>query len=746
MPKAPLPIDEADRLAELRGFDVLDTGAEAEFDDLARLAAAIVGTPVSLVSLVDADRQWFKANVGFNLPETPRDAALCAHTILERDLLVVPDASADPRFADSPLVTSGPNIRFYAGAPLVTPEGHAMGSLCVIDTVPRQLTAGQADALRVLGRQAVSLLRLRKAVVDVESTARFARATIDALSARIAVLDEGGRILSVNQAWRDAAPAAEVAVGADYFAVCDNDQSSADAESVAFGLHEVLEGRKDRFTLEYTHAGTDGEGASGARWSVVRASRFDDGAGHARMVVCHEDVTDRHRAAERLRHDARHDALTGLPNRIHFGERVERCIAMAGRREQPFAVLFLDLDRFKIINDSLGHAAGDRLLTTIADRLSAAVRPGDLVARMGGDEFTILLEHLRFPEDAARVAERVRVAVAQPVDYEGHDLLTTVSIGIVTSGGGGERASSYATAKDLLRDADAAMYKAKTGGKDRYAVFDQAMHAEVVVRMEMEADLRRAVERGQLELHYQPILSPAGVVGFEALLRWRHGGRLVGPGEFIPVAEDTGMILQIGGWVLHRACQQLADWRAMGGPLAELCMTINVSRRQLVDPGLLRVMQDVLRETGAPAHAVVLEITESAMMHDSTVAEGTLSDLKRQTGVRLAIDDFGAGYSSLSCLQRFPIDLLKVDRSFVRNVTHSPRDAAVMRTIVTLAHDLGMTVVAEGVELPEQAAFLAHTACDLTQGFLYSRPLEAIAAERFVRDAVAAAAMIADAA
>jgi diguanylate cyclase (GGDEF)-like protein len=734
MPKAPLPIDEAARLAELRGFDVLDTGAEPEFDDLAKLAATIAGTPVSLVSLVDADRQWFKANVGFNLPETSRDAALCAHTILQSDLMEVPDASVDPRFADNPLVTSGPNIRFYAGAPLVTPDGHAMGSLCVIDTVPRKLTGEQAEALRILGRQAVSLLRLRRAVVDGMRSERLARATIDALSARIAVVDASGRIVTLNQAWQSAAPPEAAAVGADYFALCcaDDDQASGESEMVEFGLRDVLEGRRDRFSLEYTDAGT-GPGTA-ARWSVVRASRFDDGAGQARMVVAHEDVTDRHRAAERMRHDARHDALTGLPNRIHFGERVERRIAVAARRVTPFAVLFLDLDRFKIINDSLGHAAGDKLLTTIADRLVQTVRPNDTVARMGGDEFTVLLEDLRAPADAARVAERIRLAVSQVIDYEGHDLLTTASIGIVTSGGDGDRAARYETAKDLIRDADAAMYKAKGAGKDRYAVFDQAMHAEVVDRMQMEADLRRAVERGQLELHYQPILSPTGVKGFEALLRWRHGGRLVGPGHFIPVAEDTGVILQIGGWVLHRACQQLVDWRRAGGPFAGLCMSINVSRRQLVDPGLVGVMRDVLRETGAPPDAVVLEFTEGAMMHDSATATRTLADLKDQTGIGLAIDDFGAGSSSLSCLQRFPIDWLKVDRSFTRNLTHGTREAAVMRTMVTLAHDLGMTVVAEGVESQEQADFLNGVGCNLTQGFLFSRPLDAPAAERFVRD------------
>jgi diguanylate cyclase (GGDEF)-like protein len=742
MPKAPLPIDEAERLATLRAYDVLDSGPDAAFDDLARLAASIAGTPVSLVGLMDADRQWYKARVGTDLAESPRDISFCGWTILGSDLLVIPDATLDPRFADNPLVTAAPNVRFYAGTPIITPEGHAVGTLCVFDVVPRQLTDAQAEALRALGRQAVSLLRLRRAMATVARSEKFTRATIDALTSRVAVLDDAGQLLAANRAWRDAA-----ATGAD---------SPADAEALAAGVREVLAGSRDTFTLECALGGAEGE----RRWSVVRVSRFDDGSGRPRAVVCHEDVTDRHAAADRLRHDAQHDALTGLPNRVLFAERVDRCIALARRHGTPFAVLFLDLDRFKIINDSLGHAAGDRLLTTVATRLTEAVRPSDsvavassdepdrdthTVARMGGDEFTVLLEHLQSPADAARVAERIRAAIARPIEYDGHELTTTASIGIVAcagGGGGGAAPVRYEAAKDLLRDADAAMYKAKAAGKDRYVVFDQTMHAEVVTRMTLEADLRRAVGRGELEVHYQPIVALADgeTVAFEALVRWRRGGageRLVSPADFIPVAEDTGLIVPIGAWVLRRACQQLAAWRAGGGPMAHLYVTVNVSRRQLADAGLLATVQDALRETGLPPGAIVLEITESAIMDDPAAAERTLLDLRHQAGVRLSVDDFGTGYSSLSCLQRFPIDLLKIDRSFVQNVTGDRRDAAVMRTIVALAHDLEISVVAEGIERPEQAAFLAHARCDLTQGYLFSRPLEAAAAERFVRESAA---------
>ena len=757
MPKAPLPIDEAERLADLRAYEVLDTDAEAAFDDLAKLAASIAGTPVSLVTLIDANRQWFKARVGIDLRETPRDVSFCGWTILGRDLVVVPDATADPRFADNPLVTSAPNVRFYAGTPLVTPEGHAVGSLCVVDVVPRQLSDDQAEALRVLGRQAVGLLRLRLTVrrlgeserraVDAAAAHRFLAAVVESSEDAIVTKTLDGVITTWNTgAERIFGWAAAEVVGGPITVVIPPDRLDEEPRT----LDRIRRGER------VEHFDTVRRTKDGRRIdvSVTLSPVRDDGGRVVGVSHVARDVSAQRRlqeelraakeaadrAAQRLRHDSLHDALTGLPNRVLLAERVERCIAQSRRPGHPFAVLFLDLDRFKIINDSLGHAAGDRLLTTIAQRLAAAVRPGDLVARMGGDEFTILLDTLRSPGDAARVAERVRAAVGRPVDYDGRELLTTVSIGIVTSGT--ERdAGTYAAAKDLLRDADAAMYKAKAAGKDRYAVFDEAVHAAVVQRLELEAELRRAVDRDELELHYQPIASlggggrSAGTVAFEALLRWRHGGRLVGPADFIPVAEDTGLIVPIGAWVLRRACRQLADWRAAGGPLAELYVTVNVSRRQLADPGLIGTVRDALAETGVPPMAVVLEITEGAVMQDPAAAERTLAELKRQAGVRLAIDDFGTGYSSLSCLQQFPIDLLKIDRGFVTHVTHDRRDAAVMRTLVTLAHDLDMTVVAEGVEQPEQAAFLAAAGCDLTQGYLLSRPLEAAAAERFVRDA-----------
>ncbi|HEX8913424.1 MAG TPA: bifunctional diguanylate cyclase/phosphodiesterase, partial [Humisphaera sp.] len=351
---------------------------------------------------------------------------------------------------------------------------------------------------------------------------------------------------------------------------------------------------------------------------------------------------------------------------------------------------------------------------------------GAVVARLGGDEFTVLLDGLRDPVDAARVAERLLAAVCRPVLFDGQEVTVTASVGVVAG------TPAYRSAAEVLRDADSAMYAAKESGKNRYAVFDDALHAAAVARLRMENDLRRAAERGEFLLHYQPIVSlrSGDPVGFEALVRWRRDGRLVGPGEFIPVAEETGLIVPIGAWVFREACRQLAAWRPrLGG--RPLTMSVNLSRRQLADPGLVPAVERALAETGADPGAVKLEVTESAVMGDPEAARRVLVAVKA-TGVRLSMDDFGTGYSSLSCLHRFPLDELKLDRSFVANLEGRRDAAAVVSAVVGLAHNLGLRVVAEGLESPEQVAFLQAVDCDHGQGYLFAKPLPADAAEAYL--------------
>jgi diguanylate cyclase (GGDEF)-like protein/PAS domain S-box-containing protein len=450
------------------------------------------------------------------------------------------------------------------------------------------------------------------------------------------------------------------------------------------------------------------------------------------------DVTAAKTQQERLLHNSLHDALTGLPNRILFRDRVQQCIERGQReRNYHFAVMFLDLDGFKHINDSLGHAVGDMLLVEIARRLRACLRgtdslcriddtTGSTVARMGGDEFTILLDRISGLQDMAIIAERIEAELTNPCTIDGHEVFIGASIGIVH----GER--SYRTADELLRDADAAMYRAKTTGKGSYALFDISLHERAVARLTLEHDLRRALDRGELRLHYQPIVKLASreLAGFEALIRWSREGKPVSPDEFIPVAEDTGLIVAIGAWALVEACRQLQSWRAADPNMANVTMSVNLSRRQFADPELVNRVRCALVETGIGASSLKLEITESVVMEDTQTSHRILTDI-RALGVGMHMDDFGTGYSSLGCLNRFPLEGLKIDRSFIREISEKKESMAVLQAILTLARALGMSVVAEGVEQPEQVALLEGLDCQCAQGFYFSPPLESDAAAVF---------------
>jgi diguanylate cyclase (GGDEF)-like protein/PAS domain S-box-containing protein len=440
-------------------------------------------------------------------------------------------------------------------------------------------------------------------------------------------------------------------------------------------------------------------------------------------------MIQQHHAEEQLRHHAYHDALTGMPNRMLFMDRLAQRLALGERQKTShYAVLYLDLDRFKTVNDSLGHALGDQLILEVSRRLHACMRPGDTVARLGGDEFTILLEDVDDPTDALRVAERLHAALQPPVMLEGHEIFVSTSLGIVVTAWDGRQAA------DLLRDADTAMYRAKSRGPGQTVLFDGQMHQRAVAQLTLESELRRAVERGELRLHYQPIVdaTTGELFGFEALVRWQHPERgMISPLEFIPLAEETGLINDIGEWVLVEACRQLRAWREASPERPDLYMSINLSARQFLQSDLLARVGTAITHAGVEPHHIALEITESVLMHNREATHRTLRDLKA-LGVNLYVDDFGTGYSSLSYLQNFPFDALKIDRAFVSRLAPGIEEMEMVSTIISIARNFNMSVIAEGVENTGQLDRLVALGCRKVQGFHFSPPLPADAAGALV--------------
>jgi diguanylate cyclase (GGDEF)-like protein len=438
-----------------------------------------------------------------------------------------------------------------------------------------------------------------------------------------------------------------------------------------------------------------------------------------RMAGSQTDITLRKTTEQRLQHEAIHDVLTDLPNRALFMDLLARALARAKRRtDYLFAVLFLDLDRFKLINDSLGHMIGDQLLIAMARRLEHCLRPGDVVARLGGDEFTILLDDIHDVNDAIRIADRIQTELKQPFQLGGQEVFTTASIGIALS------ASGYDFPEDLLRDSDTAMYRAKAIGRACHQVFDSAMHSSAVALLRQETDLRRALERNEFVLYYQPTvcLRSGRIHGVEALIRWQHPDRgLVRPDDFIRQAEENGLIIPIGKWVIEEACRQMRIWQR---EYPHLTVSVNLSVKQFTQSQLALQVQNTLYETRFNPNYLMLEITESMLMENPEATAITLEQLKR-LNVRIHIDDFGTGYSSLSYLHRFKIDTLKIDRSFVSRMSAVNENLEIVRTIVTLAHNLGMDVIAEGVETAEQLAQLRALKCERAQGFYFSEPVSA---------------------
>lgn len=501
-----------------------------------------------------------------------------------------------------------------------------------------------------------------------------------------------------------------------------------DVERLQLDISGHLKGLTPHFENEHRMLHRDG----GYRWMLSRGiAVLDEDKVAARMAGSQSDITDRKNAEHRLLHDAFHDTLTELPNRALFMDRLKLSVERSKRRkEYKFAVLFLDLDRFKDVNDSLGHMVGDELLVAVGKMLGKGVRGTDTVARLGGDEFVILLEDISGESAAIRIAEWINEEFAHPFNLSGQEVFVTTSIGIVIS------AARYEQPEDILRDADIAMYSAKASGRAQYQIFEPAMREQVMMRITLESDLRQGLERQELVVYYQPVVSliDGRLIGFEALVRWRHPERgLLLPREFLSLAEETGLIIPLDRWVMRQACRQMREWQRDIPSDPPLTISVNLSPKQLLQPDLVEVVEGILNETGLDAGSLKLEITETTIVETSQFTAGVFSNLQG-LGVQLQIDDFGVGYSSLGYLSNFPINALKIDRTFVGKMSEDSNQLGIIQAIVTLTNRLGVGVIAEGVETQGQIDQLKDLGCEFGQGFLVSVPIDSQSARKLLED------------
>lgn len=659
--------------------------------------------------------------------------------------LLMPDVNADEAWNERALVsTSDPAAlrKFYERAHIVSTgvfpivfQNEVLGAVSFSASTPHSFDPPEVEFLQAVVAQAATVikgLRLYQELVasreEIHRREEWFRSLVQNACDLIIVIDPD---LTV----RYQSPSAARILGYDPDAVVGHTIAEAlhpdDAEQLRAAVQEMMQRPREAVAAEIRLRRTDGS------WRHIEFTGADlrDNPAIDGIVLNGRDVTERKMLELQLAHQALHDPLTRLANRRRFVDRLEHALLRLERAGGALALLFMDLDDFKRVNDSLGHSAGDQLLTQVAERVESCLRSVDTVARLGGDEFAVLLEDLHDLDEAAVVADRILQVLREPFALADNEVLVRASIGIAHTEAGKRRAD----AETLMQEADTAMYAAKAHGKGRFQVFEEAMQASMLQRLELLADLRRAVERGEFVVQYQPIMSlkRGELFGFEALVRWRHPTKgMVPPLDFIPLAEESGLIVPLGHWVLSEACAQAARWREAHPQSGAWAMSVNVSARQLQHAGFAGDVARVLRETGLPPEALILELTESAVMRDMRGMLSVVRELKG-LGVRLAVDDFGTGYSSLNCLREFPFDLLKIDKAFIDDLGEQARDREIAQVIVRLGKMFDLDLVAEGIEREAQLSRLRRMSCGLGQGYLFAKPLDPTAVEELFASAPA---------
>lgn len=759
-PAMPVPDDEPSRMDALMAYHLMDSAREVEFDEIVQLAARICETPIAVISLVDEDRQWLKAQVGLSLTQTPRYIAFCAHTILQSELMVVSDTHTDARFANNILVTGEPHLRSYIGAPLITAEGYALGTLSVMDTVPRQLNEQQMFALGVLSRQVMNQLEAKRSIAKLnevviqrdlaqvslrqiqeqlearvierthelsalnaayEETNHFFTTLWETTTDAVLVIDAQDNILYASPAaWKVLGYLPEQLIGENLSMI----QPERLRQSHKRGMQRYLQ--ESIKILDWGSNEVFGLRPDGTETALEVAFSEMNLDGKRLFVGFFRDITERVKAQAELAYAASHDPVTGLA----LYPLVEKELSCALTGNAPVSVFFIDLDHFHAINESMGPQFGDDALRQIAERLSEVVGDSGQVGRFAGDEFVVVVPGLN-PSQAHGLAEALRLAISPVLICDGFPLLIQASIGLTWSPEHG------VTPADLVRRAEAAMTRAKRQGRNCVCAFSTEQMHELEDRLTLGAHLRVAIARGELELHYQPQIraSDHRLVGFEALTRWYSSAiGQVNPARFIPTAEALGLMLEIGDWVLGEACRQARAWLDLGHQ--DFTIAVNMSAQQLQRPGVVEQLRELLSKYNLPAQILELELTESSLMENVDRVQGTLGELKN-LGVSLSLDDFGTGYSSLAYLRQFALDKLKIDQSFVRDLPENPDAIAIARTIVAMGHQLRMSITAEGVETAGQGSFLREIGCDELQGYYYGRPANAVESEKLLRQRVA---------